>query len=169
MEQPLVIKELSETLAEFSVEQQKQLLCIALKLKEKYKKEAKNKKLVNYVPTVDKSAPKYKICLNLVNKMLENMGRERITDLTEFKEISREDLGKEANKKTIEDMADELFVFFNRYSFAWYRRNGIKNYSLIFLKNVCKDLGLKLITLNKHRQKNRIANYIKLYSIINYI
>lgn len=90
-----------------------------------------------------KTDPKYKIALQLVNKILVNSGKNEIDDLTKFIDIDRNLIISDKNKKELTDMEKILFKHFNKKKFGWYSRNNIKNYILSFLRYMCNDIGLK--------------------------
>ena len=54
---------------------------------------------------ITKDSEKYKVALKLVNKILVNLGKDEITDLTDFKDIDREDIIKDVNKKALDGLA----------------------------------------------------------------
>ena len=66
----------------------------------------KTKKVATENNVIDKNSTKYKILLKFTNKLLVNMGKPCITDLTDFKNIDRLDLLIDKNTKTLEDMGD---------------------------------------------------------------
>ena len=60
---------------------------------------------------VDMNSDKYKITLKFVNKLLENIGYKKINDLTEFKNINRDDIIKNKNKKSLDAMEKEFLKY----------------------------------------------------------
>lgn len=133
------------------------------------KKEKSKIKKVNYdklIKSIDKSSDKYKIALKLINKLLENMGKQQIDDLKKFKNINKNDIITEINKKTFNDLEEEIFMQFDKTRCGWYRRNTINNYLLSFLRCMCLDVGLKLVHVNKEKNVNGVIENFVLYSII---
>jgi len=124
-----------------------------------------DKKKKDPKPKEDKNSDKYKVSLKLVNKILVNIGKEEIDELTKFVDIDREDIIKEVNMKTLTEMEGELFQHFDKYRFGWYRRGKIKTYPLTFLRYLCTDLGFKMIFRESRVQKNTIMKARLLYSI----
>lgn len=101
------------------------------------------------VRDVDTKSNKYKISLEFVNKILENIGKSHIDDLTKFVNIDREDIIKEVNKQTFLSMEDKLFEVFDKTKCGWYRRNSTKNYILTFMRYMCNYLDLEFTTSQK--------------------
>ena len=63
--------------------------------------------------TVDTSGEKYKVALKFINKILVNLEKEEIDELTDFKDIDREDIIKDVNKETLKEMEGEIFKHFS--------------------------------------------------------
>ena len=80
-----------------------------------------NKKKINLkknkVPNgqIDKNSDKYKIALKFINKILENLKMNKIDDLTQFKNIDREYIISDINKKTLTDMEKEIYKYFKYF------------------------------------------------------
>ena len=92
----------------------------------------------------DKDIDKYKVCLRLINKILVNIGKEEVDDLIKFKDIDRLDIIKDINRVDLEKLGPELFKYFDKAKFAWYRRRTTKFYNLSFLRYMCDNLGYQL-------------------------
>lgn len=94
---------------------------------------------------INKNTKKYKLGLQIVNKFLENIGKEPIDDLLEFKDVERKKLLTKENYQYILDHSKEIFEVFDKKKFNYYYRNNHKNYMYVitFLKALCKELGLK--------------------------
>ena len=89
----------------------------------------------------DKDSNKYKIALQLINKILVNIGKEEIDDLTKFVNIDRDDIIKEVNKTSLEEMDKEIFVLFNKKKCGYYRKtNTLVLNSLRGIKNTQNSL-----------------------------
>lgn len=113
----------------------------------------------------DKDSEKYKIALKFINVILVNIGKEEVDDLVKFCGIDREDIIKEVNKKSFEEMEDELFKHFDKVKCGWYRRKVTKNYILTFLRCMCDILGLSFSYTEHKKQINKTVTSIMLYSI----
>jgi len=90
----------------------------------------------------DKNSDKYKIALKFINKILINLKKDELDDLTNFKNIDRENIILDINKKTLNDMEKEIFKYFDKAKCGYYRRNDTKHYILTFLRCICNDLNL---------------------------
>jgi len=93
------------------------------------------------ITKVSKDSDKYKVALKLVNKILVNLGKDEIDDLTKFVDVDREDIIKDVNKKSFEEMEIILFKHFDKAKCGWYKRKKVKNYILTFLRYMCDLIG----------------------------
>ena len=107
------------------------------------KKEKPEEKTEEKEINIDKTTEKYKLVLNIINKLLENLGKDTIDDLTQFNKIDREDIILEKNKKILDDYQDEILKHFEKNEIGYYRKNKNKNYILTFLRHACDVIGLK--------------------------
>lgn len=123
------------------------------------------KSKANPNPREDKSSDKYKVSLKLINKILVNIGKDEIDDLTKFTDIDRVDIIKEVNMNMLTEMENELFQYFDKECLAWYRRKTVKYYILTFLRCMCIDLGFKFTHHDRRIQNNAFIKTIQLYSI----
>ena len=94
-----------------------------------------NKKTEKCGPETDK----YKMTMKLVNKILENLNKDQIDDLTKFKDIDRLDILKDENKKSFMDMESEIFKLFDKRRCGYYQKSDIK--ILNCLRAMLKDMG----------------------------
>lgn len=96
---------------------------------------------------VDKNTEKYKVALKFVNKILVNIGKEEIDDLTKFKDIDRDDVIEDINKTTLEEMEEEVFKYFDKNGCNYYRKtNGLV---VNCLRGMMRQLGLSMTSVKK--------------------
>lgn len=95
----------------------------------------------------DKTSEKYQLALRFVNKILVNIGKSEVDELTKFINIDREDIIKEVNKITLDDMADELFEKFNKKKVGYYRKTD--SIVLNCLRGLMKEIGYELTNIHK--------------------
>lgn len=100
---------------------------------------------------IDKNTDKYKVLLKYVNGILQNIGKQPIDDLTDFKDIDRLDIINHNNILLLNSLTPILFKFFNKKKCGYHRKT--KNISLNCLRSMCKDIGLKLV--NRKITKNK--------------
>ena len=81
---------------------------------------------------------KNRLILKYVNGLLRNMGKDRITDLTEFKNIDRDDIVSDDNVKHLEAMSKELFKVFDKFKCRYYPTTA-KSRPLNVLRGMIKD------------------------------
>ena len=97
---------------------------------------------------------KYQVLLKFVNKILSNIGKEPIDNLTDFKEIERADIIKEENYESLVESKDEIFAHFNNKKCGWYRRSKTQTYILTFLRYALGEINLKLTYREQKKQTN---------------
>ena len=114
---------------------------------------------------IDKSSDKYKIALKFINKILTNIGKNEIDDLTKFVNVSRADVISDTNKKTFEDMQDDLLELYDKTICGWYRRNKMQHYILSFIRGMCTQLGLAFTYKELKKQENKVVVSTMYYSI----
>lgn len=113
--------------------------------------------------TSDESVNKSKLLLKFVNKILKNIGKSSIESLDEFKNIDRNDIIKDENKKALDDMEKELFAHFNKQRCGYYRKtDGIV---INCLRGMCKETGFTCTIKKKSICKNTILKTHSFYSI----
>lgn len=104
---------------------------------------------------IDKTSDKYKLLLKLLNKIIKNSKklkkhqRKKIKNISDFMGMERADLIQECNVEFFEEMEDELFEHYDKKTTRWYRRKGIKNYILTFIRSACKEFGCELMAYKK--------------------
>lgn len=108
---------------------------------------------------------KYIIALKFVNKLLENMGKEEINNLCDFKNIDREDIITDDNKQVAFDMENEMFGPFDKWKCGYYSRNKVKTYVMSVLRGMTQELGLEFQNKAKRVQKDNKCSSHTFYSI----
>lgn len=96
---------------------------------------------------VDKNSEKYIVALKFVNKILVNIGKEEIDDLIKFQDIDRDEIIKDVNKKTLQEMENEIFKYYDKNKCNYYRKTN----SLVLncLRGMIKQLGLSMTNVKK--------------------
>ena len=113
---------------------------------------------------VTKDSDKYKVALKLVNKILINLGKDEIDDLTNFKDIDREDIIKDVNKQALDGLAKEIFKHYDKKKCGYYRKTDAL--VLNVLRGMMKDTGFKLS--KKQEDKHKVIdgqNFRKTYML----
>lgn len=103
---------------------------------------------------IDKTTEKYIIVLKIINKILENIGKNPIDDLINFTNIDRIYIIKNENNQFLYDQEKEIFKIFDRAKCGWYRRKTTKNFILTFLRYICDEIGLEFIYEKKDITEN---------------
>lgn len=92
---------------------------------------------------IDKSkSNKDKIILQFMNKIMKNIGKPEINNITDFKNIDRIDIINGNNTKTLEDMENEMWKHFNKSKCGGY--NYSDNRVLNILRGLLRENGMKL-------------------------
>ena len=120
----------------------------------------------NNVPVVDKNDNRYLITLKFINKILANIKKNPIDDLTKFQNIDRDDIILDVNKKTLSNMENEIYKYFDKAKLGWYMRKKNKHYILTILRGTCKELGRKFTYTQKNVVAGRLNKTCLFYSII---
>lgn len=110
----------------------------------KDKKDNKNEKIT-------KDSDKYKVLLKLLNKILKNIGKNEINDITKFINIDRDDIIKDVNKKALDDMQKELFKLYNKKNCGYYRKSD--TIVLNCLRGIIKEAGYEFDYIQKEDYK----------------
>jgi hypothetical protein len=90
-----------------------------VEVKEVIEKKIVEKKVIQKADMNDK---KYIVLLKLLNAILANIGKDPITEITQFVDISRIDIVKKENVETLKAMEDELFPLYNKVKCGYYRQ-----------------------------------------------
>lgn len=81
------------------------------------------------------------ILLSILNEILLKQGKTEITDIKEFR-MEKNELIKAENYPIIESKYDLIFEHYKKTP-SHYRRGSSKNYIVILLKNMCKQLCIE--------------------------
>lgn len=81
------------------------------------------------------------ILLSILNEILEKQNKPLIGNIKDFL-IEKNDLIKAENYVIIESKYDIIFEHYKKDS-SHYRRGSSKNYIVILLKNMCKQINVK--------------------------
>ena len=114
---------------------------------------------------IEKVQQKYNILLKFINKLLENMNKNNIDIITDFKEISREELIIEDNNRIFNDMKEEIMTSFNKYKLKYTQEDTIKTYIITIIKLMCEELELRFTTIYKTKRINKKKITETYYSI----
>lgn len=114
---------------------------------------------------VDCTIEKYQLLLKYVNRILKNIGREEIDNLTKFQKIDRLDIIKENNKQLFVDMNENLFKYFNKNNCGYYRNKKSPNIALNCLRGMVKEMGFDFTRkkVTKCKGSTLVLHYV--YSI----
>lgn len=87
---------------------------------------------------------KYQLVLSLANKILVNIGKTEIKELSEFNGVIRTDLITDSNLQIINDMEDELYKYFDKIKSGYYfKKDSSTNYIVNCLRGITKQIDYK--------------------------
>ncbi|ARF10446.1 hypothetical protein Hokovirus_1_325 [Hokovirus HKV1] len=91
----------------------------------------------------DKEIKKHRrrILLVIVNKILQNVNKEQIDDVRKFINIEREDILNTKNNLILNEMEQEILLYFNNNKYMQLKNPKQKKILLNFLKNACMESG----------------------------
>lgn len=98
---------------------------------------------------IDKDSDKYKVLLKLVNKILTNLNKAEVDDLTKFIHINREDIIKDINKDSLVAMENELFPLFDKRKSGYYRKTD--GLVINCLRGLLKEAGYEFRPYRKEK------------------
>jgi len=99
---------------------------------------------------LEKDSDKYKVTLKLLNKILVNLGKEEIDDITKFKDIDREDIIKDINVKALCEMEKELFTeHYDKKKCGFYRTTDLM--ALNCVRSIIKNAGYTFSSKKKEK------------------
>lgn len=90
---------------------------------------------------VDKESEQYKITLEFLNTILTTMEKEQINDITEFKDINRNNLIKDECKKIVDDYLERIIKQFGKTKIAYRNRNTVDHYIISLIKYMAINCG----------------------------
>ena len=78
------------------------------------------------------------------------MNKPEITDLIEFKDIVRQDVITEANYKTVEEMENNIFKYFDKAKSGYYQKKRAgDNYTINFLRGLLRQINYEMVHTEK--------------------
>lgn len=114
---------------------------------------------------MDDNTKKYNLILRYVNDILKNIQKDEVTELTQFKGVSREDLMDEKHEAIFEKYKKDIFTLYDKKKIGYYRRKEVQYYFLTFLRYALRDVGYKLDYKEVKIQTNRVIT-IKIHYLI---
>lgn len=120
---------------------------------------------------IDIDCNKYKVFLKFLNDLLKKMNRNVIADITQFKNIRRDDLLKEACDKALNENINDIIKHFGRSKIRYHEKDKHKCYVLAVIKYLVSLCGYQFVinTICKWDITNEMSHedrYSILYSIL---
>lgn len=102
--------------------------------------------------------------LKILNMILKSIDKEEIKELTEFKEVLREDIEK--NSKISEEMNDEILKSFKKKECGLHRKDSVKKFIFTLLREMCSNIGYEFRSKKKDKRVTiDNVNYRRTYMI----
>jgi hypothetical protein len=95
----------------------------------------------------------YNIVLNVVNDLLETIGRDKIERLEDFKEIRRDELMQNKCKDVIENNKEYIFSKFKKAEIRYYQRDTLTTFVISALKGMVNKLADYQFISKNHKNK----------------
>jgi hypothetical protein len=102
---------------------------------------------------IDKNDNKYKVTLEFLNALFKVINRKTINDITEFKDVKRDDLLKENCKKVLDEYLEKIIKQFGKTKIAYRNKNLIDIYILTVIKSLASECGYNFKSQNKMKYK----------------
>lgn len=97
-------------------------------------------------PKVFKNDPKYIFVLGFLNALLTKWNFPNIAEITEFKNIKRDEFNKGETKLVVCDYLDKIVVMFGKNAIDFNHKNYYKLYSLVVTQCLVSHTGYKFQT-----------------------
>jgi hypothetical protein len=108
----------------------------------------------NKIPISD---PKYKLGLKFINALLVKLGKDKIDDITQFKDIRRDNLLGDGSKEILNEYIEKLAFNFGRTKLQYNKKDVYDTYVLSVLRSITTILGYKFVT-KRNRKKEALNN-----------
>lgn len=107
---------------------------------------------------------KYNLALKFVNKILTNANKPPITQLTEFKDVIRQEIVADKNLQALTEMEKDIYTYFDKTKCGFYRKSN--NYVFNCLRGVLRQIEYKIMNIEQDRTiKINGINYRKKFMI----
>lgn len=102
---------------------------------------------------VTKSDPKYVITLEFLNALLKALGKEEIIDITNFRDIRRDDLLKDECNQALQDYLQKIIEIYGKSKIVYDKRDKIDSYIITVIKALVDKLGYDFTSVRKQTFK----------------
>ena len=119
---------------------------------------------------VDKNSSKYKLTLEFLNELMLGMGKNKIDDILDFKDIKKDDLLSDECNKIMDQYMDKFIDEFGKTKLLYRKKESINNYILTLLRKIISDIGLTFYGKRKTGiKKTNDGQYLHLYTYFYHI
>lgn len=121
------------------------------------------KKIIDDVHKYDKI---YDVLLNILNLILKHIDALPITDITQFQNVSKNDIISEECNKIVLDFIEKLIeTGFDRKIVGYQKYKNTVFANIHFINKLCKQIGYDFVFIRKSRQDGTVRTITLLYSI----
>jgi hypothetical protein len=99
--------------------------------------------LINKKKDDDLNIQKKKVLLEYINGIMNNLNKKPINRLTDFNNITKNELLYDSNRLLLINMSDRLFTLFNKKRCGFYRKTD--NLVLNCIRGMCKEIDMRFI------------------------
>ena len=102
---------------------------------------------------LDKTNEKYILTLKFLNDLLKAIGKEEIDDITNFKEVRRDDLLTDSCQKVFDNHISEICKVFGKSQIYYRNKDSVDNYLISLIKYMIKLIGYQFVFKTKINKK----------------
>lgn len=106
---------------------------------------------------------KRKLLLRFLNSLLTAMGKDTVKEITDFKNIGREELLNEACQKVFNEYIVEIYSLFGKSKLGRKSKKNEKGYIVTVLKKMILNAGYSIRSKNATHYKNNTYKNYSLY------
>jgi hypothetical protein len=107
-----------------------------------------------------------KIALEFFNRVLCELDMNEIKYLKDFKDIDRKKLIEPEIREIIDEMHPRIKKLNDEARLAYYKRETSKEFNLVYMRALCKGIGMKFSTWRKNVLRKGILTTHTYYSVV---
>ena len=117
---------------------------------------------------LDKSDKKYQLTLKFLNSLLKAVGKEEIDDITNFKEVKKDELLTDGCQKVLDKHINEICKIFGKSQIYYRDRNSVEHYIISLIKYMVSIIGYQFEFKIKSENSTLENNTYKIKKILLY-
>ena len=117
---------------------------------------------------IENTSEKYKVVILFLNDILTILGKQKITEITEFIDIKRSDLIKDECKNILKNHLNVLIEQFGKSKLHYSQRNDIDTYILTVLRKITTLCGYNLQSKTNQKRVTKEGKILSVESWLTY-